>query len=66
MIDGAGLVSGVTISSTYIATFSGIIKGKTYGMMFMFIDEDETYYYNHNCYTEVKACHDYCQTCSPI
>ncbi len=32
--------------------------------MFMFLDEDGTYYYNYNCVIDIKIYYNNCETCS--
>ena len=32
--------------------------------MFMFLDEDRTYYYNYNCVIDIKVYYNNCETCN--
>ena len=46
--------------SPYIVIFS--VESNIYELMFMFFDEDGTYYHNYNCIIDIKVYYDNCET----
>ena len=61
--NGIGNFDNPTI---YIETFQNLVKSGKYEMIFIFKDENEVMYYNHDCFTEIKICHDNCEKCDAI
>ena len=56
-------------NSTYIATFTAPIKTTEYSpefMLFSYLDNKETYFYNHDCNVLIYLCHPFCKECSTI
>ena len=61
--NGIGNFDNPTI---YRVTFQNLVKSGKYEMIFIFKDENEVMYYNHDCFTEIKICHDNCEKCDVI